>query len=124
VASLVNIATDFEQSNLFYQNSQISSTENHRRTRATKIIKELSEISLRNPLEVQKDNELFQQTLSMFQMNQNQAAGATGSAILQHELTIKDFPEFFMKCFDYFNRQAFGQSMHNQQIISNFQLDL
>jgi len=55
IASLVNIATDFDQNTLFYDNN-MSSDESIKRNRATKIIKELSEISLRNPLEVQKDD--------------------------------------------------------------------
>ena len=59
VASLVNIATDFEQPSEVFAVQRTSSDENQRRSRATKIIKELSEISLRNPLEVNKDNELF-----------------------------------------------------------------
>lgn len=29
-----------------------------------------------------------------------------------------------MKSYEYFNQMSYGQSMHNQQIISNFQLDL
>ena len=66
IATLVNIATDFEPESLHIPGSEISSSENTRRSRATKIIRELSEISLRNPLEVQRDNELFQQSLSMF----------------------------------------------------------
>ena len=65
IASLVNIATDFDQNSLFYDNN-MSSDESIKRNRATKIIKELSEISLRNPLEVQKDDQLFMQNLSMF----------------------------------------------------------
>ena len=69
IASLVNIATDFEQPNLQTGILALSSSENIKRTRAAKIIKELSEISLKNPLEIQKDNELFQQSLSMYQIN-------------------------------------------------------
>jgi hypothetical protein len=57
IASLVNIATDFDHG--FSQAGVINSQENIKRSRATKIIKELSEISLKNPLEVQRDNELF-----------------------------------------------------------------
>ena len=41
-----------------------------KRNRATKIIKELSEISLRNPLQMQKDDQLFMQNLSMYQINE------------------------------------------------------
>ena len=69
VSSLVNIATDMVEHTNYDQSNLISSTENQKRSRATKIIKELSEISLRNPLEIQQDNELFQHTLSMFQIN-------------------------------------------------------
>lgn len=55
IASLVNIATDFDQSYLNRTtgfNPQMDSQDNIKRSRATKIIKELSEISLRNPLEI------------------------------------------------------------------------
>jgi hypothetical protein len=54
IASLVNIATDFEQPKIYaeLQNQNLSSSENIKRTRAAKIIKELSEISLKNPLEI------------------------------------------------------------------------
>lgn len=67
VASLVNVATDFDHS--FGTNTDFDSTENIKRSRATKIIKELSEISLKNPLEIHRDNELFHNSLSMFQLN-------------------------------------------------------
>lgn len=68
----MNIATDFDQS---YMNRNINiqsdaSQENIKRSRATKIIKELSEISLRNPLEIQQDNEMFQQSIGIYQLNQ------------------------------------------------------
>lgn len=69
IASLVNIATDFEQANQMTGGTALSSSDNIKRTRAAKIIKELSEISLKNPLEIQKDNELFLQSLSMYQFN-------------------------------------------------------
>lgn len=82
VASLVNIATDFDEPSEVFAVQQISSNENQRRSRATKIIKELSEISLRNPLEVNKES----------QVN------------FQHQFTISDFPEFFMMCYDHFNQ--------------------
>lgn len=45
--SLIKIASDFSPENQFI------------RTRATKMIKELSTISLRNPLEMSKNNEIF-----------------------------------------------------------------
>jgi hypothetical protein len=45
--SLIKIATDFSPENQYT------------RTRATKIIKELSTISLKNPLEISKNNEIF-----------------------------------------------------------------
>jgi hypothetical protein len=64
VATLVNVATDFDHS--IYNRNLMDSTENIKRSRATKIIKELSEISLKNPLEIQRDNELFHNSLSMF----------------------------------------------------------
>ena len=77
VASLVNVATDFDHS--FHNHVQFvdsTTNENIKRSRATKIIKELSEISLKNPLEIHRDNELFHNSLSMCQLNnmmQNQS---------------------------------------------------
>jgi hypothetical protein len=53
IASLVNIATDFVQCNRGPSGESVNSQENISRSRATKIIKELSEISLKNPLEIQ-----------------------------------------------------------------------
>jgi len=59
IASLVNIATDFNSLSEHVRNP-VNSEEMIKRIRAAKIIKELSEISLKNPLELSKDHELFQ----------------------------------------------------------------
>ena len=86
------------------------------------------------------------QNLSMFQMNSmflNQPGGRAGGAMMPQglgndangdaggeskkifqQLTVNEFPEFFMKTYEFFNQMSYGQSMHNQQIISNFQHDL
>jgi hypothetical protein len=62
----------------------------------------------------------------MFQVNQDKEMQVAGSGrsqsnhLFSQNFTINDFPEFFMKSFSYFNSMAYGQSMHNQQIISNF----
>lgn len=56
IASLVNIATDFDEAAIS-ENSLLSGCdESIKRNRATKIIKELSDISLRNPLKMEKDD--------------------------------------------------------------------
>ena len=68
--SLIKIASDFTPENQYI------------RTRATKMIKELSTISLRNPLEMSKNNEIF---------------GGSSSQ------TAKDFSKFFMNVYEYFN---------------------
>lgn len=49
----------------------------------------------------------------------NGAEAGVGKKIFQ-PLTVKEFPEFFMKTYEFFNQMSYGQSMHNQQIISNF----
>lgn len=56
IASLVNIATDFGTSGSPGTSMSSGSDDAVKRNRATKIIKELSEISLRNPLQMQKDD--------------------------------------------------------------------
>ena len=68
IATLVNIATNYDLSNHDLWLS--GSDESIKRNRAAKIIKELSDISLRNPLRMEKDDQLFMQNLSMFQINQ------------------------------------------------------
>jgi hypothetical protein len=35
------------------------------------------------------------------------------SGIMQQHFTLNDFPEFFMKTYEYFNQMSYGQSMHN-----------
>lgn len=65
------------------------------------MIKELSTISLRNPLEMSKNNEIF-----------------GGSS----QQTAKDFSKFFMNCYEYFNSMQVGLPFNT--VISNYLIDL
>jgi predicted component of type VI protein secretion system len=67
------------------------------------MIKELSTISLRNPLEMSKNNEIF--------------GGSSNS-----QATIKDFSKFFMNVYEYFNSMQLGLPIST--VISNYLVDL
>ena len=81
IATLVNIATNYDlrKHDLWLSGSD----ESIKRNRATKIIKELSDISLRNPLQMEKDDQLFMQNLSMYQINQILGGKKTQQQITQ-----------------------------------------
>lgn len=64
------------------------------------------------------------QSMSGLQSSMIEQPPQLNSGIISQQFTLNDFPEFFMKTYEYFNQMSYGQSMHNQQIISNFQLDL
>jgi hypothetical protein len=65
------------------------------------MIKELSTISLRNPLEMSKNNEIF---------------GGSSSQ------TAKDFSKLFMNVYEYFNTMQLGLPINT--VISNYLVDL
>ena len=50
------------------------------------MIKELSSISMKNPLEITRENEIF----------------------MSQSLGTKDYSPFFMKIYEYFNQMALG----------------
>jgi hypothetical protein len=86
---LIDSATDFSA---FDQHST--------RTRAAKLVKELSTVALRNPLEFNHQSELMR-----------------GS-----NLGPNDFSQFFMSCYDYMGQVKLG--MPQTQIFSNNLVDL
>jgi hypothetical protein len=65
------------------------------------MIKELSTISLRNPLELSKNNEIF------------------GGYFSQ---TAKDFSKLFMNVYEYFNAMQLGLPLNT--VVSNYLVDL
>ena len=65
------------------------------------MIKELAEISLKNPLEISKHNEIF-----------------SGSQQMQ----VKDFSIVFMRIYEYFNQMSLGLPLYT--VISNYLVDL
>ena len=65
------------------------------------MIKELSTISLRNPLEISKNNEIF---------------GGSSSQ------TSKDFSKLFMNVYEYYNTMQLGLPINT--VISNYLVDL
>jgi len=90
-ASLIKTATDFST------NDDEATT----RTRATKLVKELSTVALRNPLEHSSSNEVLR----------------TGQT-----LGSRDFSPLFMHCYQYFINAKVG--LPNNQVISYHQVDL
>ena len=71
------------------------------RTRATKLVKELSSVALRNPLEHSAQNEVLR----------------TGQT-----LGTRDFSPLFMHCYEFFINAKLG--LPNNQVISYNQIDL
>ena len=74
--SLIQMATDFS-----------SHAERQTRTRATKLVKELSQVALNNPFEHSKQEEF---------LRNNQLLGP------------QDFSPMFMHCYDYFMQTRMG----------------
>lgn len=93
-SSLIQIATDFSS-----LNQQVT------RTRATKLVKELSSVALKNPLEYTQLNEVMSTAMS-------------GSP-----LGPRDFSPLFMRFLEYFVTNKIGLNCYNT-VISNNQNDL